>query len=173
MYQKLLFCVYMTAFSSTTTIFKARKLSLKDSLSGQCCATSLCSCSSSSSLPSSSSSLVLLLESLSSFSVIAYSSVYMKQYKLSLTSGLRFVIILLLQELCNVCRISIKKQFGNFLKVGNNCSFRNEWTGPPIGRCSKPFPNHSSLPEYHYLPYNETPREGRHPDNCIGSPEFS
>ena len=95
MYQTLSFCVYMTAFSSTTTIFNARKLSLKDSLSCYCCATSLCSCSSSSSSPSSSSSLVLLLESLSSFSVIAYSSGYMKQYTLSLTSGLRFVIILL------------------------------------------------------------------------------
>ena len=38
---------------------------------------------------------VLLLESLSSFSVIAYSSGYMKQYTLSQTYGLRFVIILL------------------------------------------------------------------------------
>ena len=27
----------------------------------------------------------------------------------------------------------------------------------------KPFPNHCSLPEYHYLPYNETTREGRDP----------
>ena len=46
-------------------------------------------------------------------------------------------------------------------KVGANCSFCNEWIGPLIDRCPKPFPDHSCLPEYHYLPYNNTPREGR------------
>lgn len=50
-------------------------------------------------------------------------------------------------------------------KVGANCSFCKEWTGPLIDRCPKPFPDHSCLPEYHYLPYNNTPREGRNPDD--------
>ena len=50
-------------------------------------------------------------------------------------------------------------------KVGANCSFCKEWTGPLIDRCPKPFPDHSRLPEYHYLPYNNTPREGRTPDD--------
>ena len=50
-------------------------------------------------------------------------------------------------------------------KVGGNCSFCSEWTGPPIGRCPKPFPNHSSLSEYHYLLYNKPPREDRDPDD--------
>ena len=44
-------------------------------------------------------------------------------------------------------------------KVGANCS------GPLIDRCPKPFPDHSCLPEYHYLPYNNTPREGSNPDD--------
>ena len=35
-----------------------------------------------------------------------------------------------------------------------------DWTTRP-----KPFPDHSCLPEYHYLPYNNTPREGRNPDD--------
>ena len=50
-------------------------------------------------------------------------------------------------------------------KVGANCSFCKEWTGPLIDKCPKPFPDHSCLPEYHYLPYNNTPREGRNPDD--------
>jgi len=50
-------------------------------------------------------------------------------------------------------------------KVGANCSFCKEWTGPLIDKCPKPFPDHSCLPEYHYLPYNTTPREGRNPDD--------
>ena len=60
---------------------------------------------------------------------------------------------------------------GSFLKfscrekVGANCSCCKEWTGPLIDRCPKPFPDHSCLPKYHYLPYNNTPREGRNPDN--------
>ena len=45
-------------------------------------------------------------------------------------------------------------------KVGANCSLCKEWTGPVIDRCPKPFPDHSCLPQYHYLPYNNTPREG-------------
>ena len=117
MYQKLLFCVYMTAFSSTTTISKARKLSLKDSLSGQCRAASLCSCSYSSSLPSSSSSLMLLLESLSSFSAI----IRLEVCDNSASCGIAEMVSL--QELCNVCRILIKKQFRNFLNA--DASFRD------------------------------------------------
>ena len=50
-------------------------------------------------------------------------------------------------------------------KVGANCSFCKEWTGLDIDKCPKPFPDHSCLPEYHYLPYNNTPREGRNPDD--------
>ena len=53
-------------------------------------------------------------------------------------------------------------------KVGGNCSLCNEWTGPLIVRCPKPFSNHSSLPRrvQLYVPYKElTPREGRDPDD--------
>lgn len=50
-------------------------------------------------------------------------------------------------------------------KVGVDCSFCNEWIGPLIDRCPKPFPDPSCLPEYHYLPYNNTPREGRNVDD--------
>ena len=50
-------------------------------------------------------------------------------------------------------------------KVGENCSFCKEPTGPPIGRCPKPFPNHACLPEYHYLRYDETPNAGRESDD--------
>ena len=46
-------------------------------------------------------------------------------------------------------------------KVGANCSFCKEWTGPLV----QPFPDHSCLPEYHYVPYNNTPRECRNPDD--------
>ena len=34
---------------------------------------------------------------------------------------------------------------------------------PPIERCPKPVPGHSCLPEYHYLSYQKTPKEGRDP----------
>ena len=33
-----------------------------------------------------------------------------------------------------------------------------------IGRCPKPFPDHSCLPEYH-IPYQQTPNEGRDVDD--------
>ena len=50
-------------------------------------------------------------------------------------------------------------------KVGANCSFCNDWNGPLIERCPKPFPDHSCLPEHHYLPYNNTPKGGRNTDD--------
>ena len=63
------------------------------------------------------------------------------------------------------------ENYKDFLKLfcgkkgGGNRSFCIEWTGPPIGRCPRSFPNDSSLPKYHYLPNKETPREGRDPDD--------
>ena len=53
-------------------------------------------------------------------------------------------------------------KFSCGVKVGQVCSF---WTGPPIGRCPKPFPDHACLPKYHYLPYQQTPNEGRDSDD--------
>lgn len=50
-------------------------------------------------------------------------------------------------------------------KVGNDCAVCCEWTGPIIKRCPKPFPDHASLPEYHYKSYNATPVDGRSPDD--------
>ena len=48
-------------------------------------------------------------------------------------------------------------------KVGEICSFCCEWT---IERCPKPIiPDHFCLPEYHYLSYQKTPKEGRDPDD--------
>ena len=37
------------------------------------------------------------------------------------------------------------------------------WT--TLGRCPKPYPDHSCLPEYHYLPYQQTLNEGREVDD--------
>lgn len=56
-------------------------------------------------------------------------------------------------------------KFSCGVKVGQVCSFCCEWTGPPIGRCPKPFPDHACLPQYHYLPYQQTSNEGRDPDD--------
>jgi len=50
-------------------------------------------------------------------------------------------------------------------KVGEICSFCCEWTGPPIERYPKPVPDHSCLPEYHYVSYQKTPKEGCDPDD--------
>jgi len=50
-------------------------------------------------------------------------------------------------------------------KVGEICSFCCEWTGPSIERYPKPVPDHSCLPEYHYLSYQETPKEERDSDD--------
>ena len=50
-------------------------------------------------------------------------------------------------------------------EVGRVCSFCSEWAGPPMGRCPKPYPDHSCLPEYHYLPYQQTLNEGREVDD--------
>lgn len=50
-------------------------------------------------------------------------------------------------------------------KVGEICSFCCEWTGPPRERYPKQVPDHSCLPEYHYLSYQKTPKEGHDPDD--------
>ena len=47
--------------------------------------------------------------------------------------------------------------------MGEICSFCSEWAGPPLGKCPKPYPDHSCLPEYHYLLYQRAPSEGRYP----------
>ena len=41
-------------------------------------------------------------------------------------------------------------------KVGSNCSFCNEWTGPRLARCPKPIPNNSCLLDYLYHSYSNT-----------------
>ena len=50
-------------------------------------------------------------------------------------------------------------------KVGQSCSYCVSWIGPEIHRTPRPYPNHSVLPEYHYLPYHQTPIEGRSVDD--------
>ena len=40
-------------------------------------------------------------------------------------------------------------------KVGEIYSFYCEWTRPPTERCAEPVPDHSCLPEYHYLSYQK------------------
>ena len=46
-------------------------------------------------------------------------------------------------------------------KTSKACSFCNEWSGPSIERCPKPYPGYSCLPEFHYLHYSETPKKNR------------
>ena len=48
-------------------------------------------------------------------------------------------------------------------EVGGICSFCSKWAGAPI--CPKPFPDHPCFPEYHYLPYKQTPKERRDIDD--------
>lgn len=127
MHQKLLFCSYMIAFSSTTTIFKPDVLLLKYSLLiRQRCKTS--QCSSSSPLPSSPSAVRAAFSQSILFRI--------REAVHVITNSCSVAEMLSLQELCIECCTSIK-----------------------------PFPNHYFLPEYHYLPYSETPRGGRDPDD--------
>lgn len=50
-------------------------------------------------------------------------------------------------------------------KVGQSCSYCVSWVGPEIHRTPRPYPNHSVLPDYHYLPYRQTPTEDRFVDD--------
>ena len=126
MYQKLLFCVYMTAFSSTTTIFKAKKLSLKDSFIRLV----LCNVSLLMFLFVIIAKLFLIARAAARVALVIFghSILFRVHEAVHVISNLRLEVcdnsascgvaeMVSLQELCNVCRISIKKQFGNFVNV--------------------------------------------------------
>ena len=64
-------------------------------------------------------------------------------------------------------------KFSCSAKTGKACSFCNEWCGPPIEKCPKPYPDYSCLPEFHYLQhYSETPKENREPDDFQPRTQF-
>jgi len=60
------------------------------------------------------------------------------------------------------------ENYREFLKCScqdETCTSCESWTGPQISKCPRPYPDSSRLPDYHYLPYHQTPTDGRSPDD--------